>query len=105
MGRCDQEDRGYYLSILEQEVTFFFLFLQEMLLAKIKNCEYSFPEEHWQGISDQAKDLIGQLLQINSKLRPSAQQVLQHPWLQQTVPETPLQTPVVLNRSVLHFIA
>lgn len=72
-----------------------------MLLSKIKNCEYSFPEEDWRGISEQAKDLIGQLLQINSKLRPSAQQVLQHPWLQHAVPETPLQTPVVLNRSVV----
>lgn len=71
---------------------------QNMLLAKIKNCEYSFHEEHWLGISDDAKDLIGQLLQTNAKLRPSAQQVLQHKWLQRGVPETPLQTPVILNR-------
>ena len=72
--------------------------LQEMLLAKIRNCEYSFPEEQWQSISEEAKDLIRQLLQMNANLRPSAQQVLQHPWLQQAVPDTLLQTPVVLSR-------
>jgi serine/threonine protein kinase len=71
-----------------------------MLLTKIKNCEYSFPEEHWQGISGDAKDLIGQLLQTNANLRPTALQVLQHPWLQQQAPETRLQTPVVLSRWV-----
>lgn len=72
--------------------------VQDLLLTKIKNCEYSFPEEHWQGISEDAKDLIRQLLQTNANLRPSAQQVLQHPWLQQGAPETLLQTPVVLSR-------
>lgn len=69
-----------------------------MLLSKIKNCEYSFPKEQWEGISDEAKDLIGQLLQTNAKLRPTAEKVLQHPWLQQAVPDTPLQTPGVLSR-------
>ena len=69
-----------------------------MLLTKIKDCEYSFHEEHWRGISEEAKDLIGRLLQTDASLRPSAQQVLQHPWLQQAVPDTPLQTPVELRR-------
>ena len=69
-----------------------------MLLTKIKNCEYSFAGEHWEGVSDEAKDLIRQLLQLNAQLRPSAQQVLQHPWLQQGGSETLLQTPVVLSR-------
>lgn len=69
-----------------------------MLLTKIRNCDYSFCEEHWQGISDEAKDLISQLLQTDDKLRPSAQEILKHPWLQQGVPETPLQTPEILRR-------
>lgn len=71
-----------------------------MLLTRIKNCEYTFPDDLWCGISDDAKDLISQLLKTDAKLRPSAEAVLQHPWLRQGVPDTLLHTPEVLSRYV-----
>ena len=106
---------------------------QDMLLTRIKNGEYSFPDEvgvlcplslslthththihvhmykcmhththdhlkEWRSVSEEAKDLIKQLLQTDARERLSAKQVLQHPWVMQEAPETPLQTPGILNR-------
>jgi len=57
---------------------------QDMLFASIKRGEYSFPEETWKGVSNEAKDLIRHLLVRDRSSRYSAHEVLQHPWISMT---------------------
>jgi len=54
---------------------------QELLFEKISNCTFDFPEEEWSEISDDAKNLIRQLLIEEPSERLSANMVLQHPWV------------------------
>uniref|UniRef100_H2YWL4 Protein kinase domain-containing protein n=1 Tax=Ciona savignyi TaxID=51511 RepID=H2YWL4_CIOSA len=71
---------------------------QDMLFASIKRGEYSFPEEQWSGISNDAKDLISHLIVRDRSLRYNAHQILEHPWIKGTASETPLSTPLLLSR-------
>ena len=48
---------------------------------KILNCTYEFPSPYWDSISENAKDLIRSLLILDPERRLSAQQILEHPWL------------------------
>jgi len=73
-------------------------YTQAILLSRIQKCDYSFPDNHWKDVSEDAKNLVSSLLLTDSKLRPSAEEVLRHPWLEQAAPDTPLHTPVVLKR-------
>lgn len=54
---------------------------QELLFTSIQEGRYSFPEEEWAAISEEAKDLIRQLLVREASHRLSAERVLQHRWL------------------------
>ena len=40
-------------------------------------------QETWSNVSDLAKDLVDWLLQKDPSKRPSAEQILQHPWFEQ----------------------
>lgn len=71
---------------------------QDMLFASIKRGEYSFPEEQWSGVSNDAKDLISHLLVREKSLRYNAHQILAHPWIKGTASEAPLSTPLLLSR-------
>jgi len=51
------------------------------LFEKIINCNYSFPQQEWQYISEIAKDFIRNLLVIEPNLRLTAQMCLDHPFL------------------------
>jgi len=53
------------------------------LFEQIMAGEYDYPEEYWDDISDEAKDLIDNLLLVDPEERFTAQQALQHPWLVQ----------------------
>ena len=48
----------------------------------IRTAHYNFKRPVWQGISDQAKDLISKLLVTDPKERYDATQTLEHPWFQ-----------------------
>eukprot|EP00727_Mastigamoeba_balamuthi_P002570 m51a1_g1231 putative camk camk1 protein kinase (1513) ;mRNA; f:532582-538988 len=55
--------------------------MEEALVAS-----YSFPHDSaWDDISDTAKGLIKSILVVDPKKRPTAQQILDHPWVKQTV--------------------
>ena len=72
-----------------------------MLFKRIQDGVFSFPEREWSGISENAKDLICNLLKRNPRCRYSAVDVLDHPWIINPVPNTLLATPSVLSRWVL----
>ncbi|XP_060754196.1 MAP kinase-interacting serine/threonine-protein kinase 2-like [Neoarius graeffei] len=55
---------------------------QSMLFESIQEGKYEFPEKDWAHVSAQAKHLVSKLLVRNAKQRLSAEQVLQHPWVQ-----------------------
>ncbi|XP_077973204.1 MAP kinase-interacting serine/threonine-protein kinase 1-like isoform X2 [Styela clava] len=71
---------------------------QDTLFASIKSGEYSFPDEQWSDVSDEAKDLISHLLVRDRLARYSANEILEHPWIKGAAPETPLSTPSMLSR-------
>ena len=54
----------------------------QRLFSMIKACRYDFPSPYWDGVSESAKDLIKKLLVADVNARYTAEQVLQHPWIQ-----------------------
>lgn len=54
---------------------------QEKLFDCILSGQYDFPDEYWQDVSNDAKELIQNMLQLAPLLRFSAEDVLDHPWL------------------------
>lgn len=56
---------------------------------------FSYPEPYWNSISEEAKDLINNLLVGDPALRYTTQQALKHPWIQGTeVPTAHLPTTI-----------
>ena len=62
------------------------------------------PDEHWAGVSADARDFVLRLLQLDPDKRPRAKEALAHPWLQQqggggaAVPSPRLPTPTRLQQ-------
>jgi doublecortin-like kinase 1/2 len=54
---------------------------QEKLFDCILSGQYDFPDEYWKDVSNLAKELIQNMLQLAPELRFSAEDVLDHPWL------------------------
>lgn len=54
---------------------------QEVLFDQILMGHQEFPSPYWENISDSAKDLITMMLQVDIEQRYSAQQLLDHPWV------------------------
>jgi len=54
---------------------------QKALYKKIVNASYNFHDEHWSGVSEEAKDLVRKLLVIDPTRRLAVDQALSHPWL------------------------
>lgn len=48
---------------------------------KIIKCEYTFDEQFWEDISENAKDLVCKLLVLDPKKRLTANEALKHPWV------------------------
>lgn len=51
------------------------------MFRKIVNAEYQFHPENWEGVSEEAKDLVTGLLTLDVKRRLTVDQALDHPWL------------------------
>ncbi|XP_042561490.1 MAP kinase-activated protein kinase 3 [Clupea harengus] len=66
---------------------------------RIRMGQYEFPKPEWAEVSQEAKDLITQLLKTNPNERMTIVQFMNHPWINQSmaVPATPLHTCRVLN--------
>jgi len=52
-----------------------------VLFKQIRKGEYAFPSPYWDGVSDEAKDLVAKVLVVDPGKRYSAQQCLDHPWI------------------------
>ena len=57
-------------------------------LAKVTTADFQFPAEHWNAISDSAKDLIRKMLVAQPNERLSIDGVLEHPWFAEATCET-----------------
>jgi len=51
------------------------------LLQSISHGHFTFPTKYWSHISDEAKDLVRALLEVNPKQRLTPAAVLEHPWI------------------------
>jgi|UniRef100_A0A6U5DNC8 calcium/calmodulin-dependent protein kinase I len=58
---------------------------EEQLLKLVQEAKYEFYENEWQGISENAKDLIRKLLVVDPTQRLTMEEVISHPWLAETV--------------------
>jgi len=54
---------------------------QELLFESIREGRFSFPDDEWCDVSEEAKDLIRNLLVKEASKRLSAEAVLSHPWI------------------------
>ncbi|KAM4834393.1 serine/threonine-protein kinase DCLK2 [Thomomys bottae] len=55
--------------------------LQEDLFEQILAGKLEFPAPYWDNITDSAKELISQMLQVDVEARCTAGQILSHPWV------------------------
>nr|XP_055039715.1 MAP kinase-activated protein kinase 3 [Misgurnus anguillicaudatus] len=65
---------------------------------RIRMGQYEFPNPEWAEVSEEAKQLINQLLKTDPNERMTINQFMNHPWINQSmvVPQTPLHTTRVL---------
>ena len=77
--KCDIWSAGVILYILLSGDPPFNASSDNLIYAKIRKIDYSFPNDKWKHISNEAKDLISKML-IKEDSRLSASQVLEHPW-------------------------
>ena len=69
------------------------------LFEQIMNGEFDYPDEYWAHVSEEAKDLIDNLLMVDPAARFTATQALQHPWLQGAAKDTPLSVSEQLQKT------
>ncbi|XP_018600100.2 MAP kinase-activated protein kinase 3 [Scleropages formosus] len=66
---------------------------------RIRMGQYEYPNPEWADVSEEAKQLINQLLKTDPNERMTITQFMNHPWINQSmaVPPTPLHTTRVLT--------
>ena len=57
----------------------------------------NFKRSCWDGISDEGKDFVAQLLNKDPAKRPTAKEALKHPWLRGTVSDRSTGKPLSLK--------
>ena len=78
--KCDIWSAGVILYILLCGYPPFNGETDKEIMDAVKKGEFDFPEEEWDVITEEGKDLIKKMLTYDPKKRFSANQVLQHPW-------------------------
>lgn len=61
---------------------------QKDLFRRIRSGKFSFPNPYWQDVSNDAKNLIRNLLKVDPAERYTAAQVLAHPWIMDAEDDT-----------------
>jgi serine/threonine protein kinase len=62
----------------------------------ILSAEYDFPVDDWENISEDAKDIVTKMIEPDTDVRLSAEEVLDHPWLGVRSPTTNSQLFVLI---------
>lgn len=78
--RCDLFSAGVLLYVLLCLYCPFDGEEDKDILSKVMRGKFTFPEEDWGGISDEAQDLLKRLMSKWPRRRPAAEEALQHPW-------------------------
>lgn len=74
------------------------------ILALVAKGKFEFDDEDWAAVSEDAKDLIGNLLQMKPSSRPTACQALQHTWIKKCSPRAkPINTGSGLVKNLSKF--
>ena len=71
---------------------------QKNLYKKITNADYEFHPENWDNISEEAKDLIKNLLVLDTAKRFTINQALEHKWIKKPKEELAVRN---LDRNLL----
>jgi len=70
------------------------------VLQKVRKAKFSFDDDDWKYISEDAKNLIRELLKLDVKERYTAEKTLDHPWIKEHAPKAkdiPLQGRQLVN--------
>ena len=78
--KCDLWSCGVIMYILLCGSPPFFGINEEEIYRKILTCNFTFRHKIWNEISQEAKDLINRLLELDPKKRINANDALNHPW-------------------------
>lgn len=81
--KCDMWSLGVTVYLLLSGSFPFNGATQSEIFGKIRSCDYTFPSPQWDHVSQHAKDFLRKLLVSDPAKRMSAQESLQHPWMQQ----------------------
>ncbi|KAL0374760.1 UNVERIFIED_CONTAM: Calcium-dependent protein kinase [Sesamum radiatum] len=94
---CDIWSAGVIIYILLSGVPPFWDETEQGIFEQVLRGELDFVSEPWPSISDSAKDLVRRMLVRDPKKRPTAHQVLCHPWVQVNgeAPDKPLDSAVL----------
>jgi serine/threonine protein kinase len=90
------EHRHYHLYLVREHLTRlcgfppFYEDNNEDLFEQIKKAEFDFPSPYWDEISDMAKDLISKLLVADKSKRMTADEIMNHPWIDGDTPRLDL---------------
>ncbi|CAJ1418790.1 unnamed protein product [Effrenium voratum] len=84
--QCDMWSLGVLVYLLLSGEMPFFDKNEEILVAKTRRGEYQMKPTLWMGVSLEAADFTQALLRVDPEKRMTANEALQHPWLQATLP-------------------
>lgn len=89
---CDIWSCGVILYILLCGYPPFFARTEAGILEKVRVGNFTYDRPEWANVTEQAKDLINNLLKVNIGERFTIEQALSHPWiaLHDELPDTPL---------------
>lgn len=73
------------------------------IFASVRSGVYSFDTPEWTGVSQDAKNLINNLLKLNPKERLTAEETLKHPWLTGSAPDIERPSSLDIMRSLKRF--
>jgi serine/threonine protein kinase len=71
-----------------------------VIIRRAQLGKYDFEDEEWNAISNEGKDLIKHLLEVDPKKRYSAEETLNHPWMKSKRTEEPITCGMTRHRGV-----